>query len=169
MTHDDPNLLGNDDGFLVQLAQVESAIAALKYRYRDLNNAQQQREQLRQQQAEIEKEQENHPRVELEQQLSEIQRKLQELSIELESRLLNDGELQQILWKLYWQEGVLQEWFWQIVRFGGLGVIIGWLLKSPIDYVGFAVCGVGLGVIIGWLLKSRLGKFFLKKGDKGVK
>jgi DNA repair exonuclease SbcCD ATPase subunit len=133
MTHDDPNLLSNDDDFLVQLGQVETAIAALKYRYRDLNNALQQREKLTQQQAEIEKEQETHPRVELEQQLQEIQRQIQELSIELESRLLNDGELQKILRQLYWQalkQGVLQEWFWQIVRFGGLGVIIGWLLKS---------------------------------------
>jgi hypothetical protein len=75
----------------------------------------------------------NQPKAALTQELGEINQKIQELSIDLESKLLTDADLQRILRQLYWEalkEGVLREWFWQIVRFGGLGVILGWILKS---------------------------------------
>lgn len=125
MTHDDESYpLSNDDtDFVQELAAVEQALTDLKYRYRDLQNALRQRGQLQKKQREIE----------LTQELAEINQKIPELSLDLESKLLTDADLQRILRQLYWEalkEGVLREWFWQIVRFGGLGVILGWILKS---------------------------------------
>ena len=155
MTHDDESYpLSNDDTeFVQELAAVEQALADLKYRYRDLQNALRQRDQLQKKQSEIE----------LIQELAEINKKIQELSIDLESKLLTDADLQRILKRLYWEalkeEGVLREWFWQIVRFGGLGFILGWILKSSFDawqyFFGFFWCC--LGFILGWILKSRAG------------
>jgi chromosome segregation ATPase len=53
---------------------------------------------------------------ELHRQLQEISDRLEQLEADLESRLLS------------WSS--LREPFWQIVRFGGLGVVIGVILKS---------------------------------------
>jgi hypothetical protein len=53
---------------------------------------------------------------ELHRQLQEISDRLEQLEADLESRLLS------------WSS--LREPFWQIVRFGGIGVIIGVILKS---------------------------------------
>lgn len=53
---------------------------------------------------------------ELHRQLQEISDRLEQLEADLESRLLS------------WSN--LREPFWQIVRFGGIGVIIGVILKS---------------------------------------
>ena len=132
MTHDDESYpLSNDDtNFVQELAAVEQALADLKYRYRDLQNALRQRVQMEEKREEV---QTNQPKDALTQELGEINQKIQELSIDLESKLLTDADLQRILRQLYWEalkEGVLREWFWQIVRFGGLGVILGWILKS---------------------------------------
>ncbi len=132
MTHDDESYpLSNDDTkFVQELAAVEQALADLKYRYRDLQNALRQRGQMEEKREQV---QPNQPTVALTQELGQINQKIQELSIDLESKLLTDADLQRILRQLYWEalkEGVLSEWFWQIVRFGGLGVILGWILKS---------------------------------------
>ena len=132
MTHDDESYpLSNDDtDFVEELAAVEQALADLKYRYRDLQNVLRQRGKLEEKREEV---QANQPTVALTQELAEINQKIQELSIDLESKLLTDADLQRISRQLYWEalkEGVLREWFWQIVRFGGLGVILGWILKS---------------------------------------
>ena len=53
---------------------------------------------------------------ELQRQLQEISDRLEQLEADLESRLLS------------WSS--LREPFWQIVRFGGIGVVIGVILKS---------------------------------------
>ena len=132
MTHDDESYpLSNDDTkFVQELAAVEQALADLKYRYRDLQNALRQWGQMEEKREQV---QPNQPTVALTQELGQINQKIQELSIDLESKLLTDADLQRILRQLYWEalkEGVLSEWFWQIVRFGGLGVILGWILKS---------------------------------------
>jgi hypothetical protein len=47
--------------------------------------------------------------------LGEIQQKLEALNFYLKFLLFNWGEV--------------KEPFWQVLRFGGLGVVIGWLLK----------------------------------------
>ncbi|TAO06654.1 MAG: hypothetical protein EYR95_00415 [Phormidium sp. SL48-SHIP] len=52
----------------------------------------------------------------LQQQLQQIQQQLQDLELRLESQLFS------------WRE--LREPFWQAVRFLGLGIVVGWILKS---------------------------------------
>ncbi|KPQ37458.1 MAG: hypothetical protein ACLFM4_11470 [Phormidium sp.] len=52
----------------------------------------------------------------LQQQLQQIQQQLQDLELRLESQLFS------------WRE--LREPFWQAVRWLGLGIVVGWILKS---------------------------------------
>lgn len=52
----------------------------------------------------------------LQQQLQQIQQQLQDLELRLESQLFS------------WRE--LREPFWQALRFLGLGIVVGWILKS---------------------------------------
>jgi hypothetical protein len=52
----------------------------------------------------------------LKEELNQLKTQLETLEFDLESRL--------VTW------GSFQEPFWQAVRFGGLGIVIGWLLKS---------------------------------------
>lgn len=54
---------------------------------------------------------------ELQAQLQQIQEQLAQLEIALESRLFS------------WKDSLAAP-FWQAVRFGGIGIILGWLLKS---------------------------------------
>lgn len=48
--------------------------------------------------------------------LAEMQNRIEALKVTLESHLLS------------WRE--VQEPFWQIVRFGGLGLVVGWFLRA---------------------------------------
>jgi len=48
--------------------------------------------------------------------LRQIKEQLEAIEINLESQLFSLGSL--------------KEPFWQAVRFGGLGVVVGWILKS---------------------------------------
>lgn len=83
------------------LTEAERSLAELKQRYSQFQEAQ---EQL--------------PASEVKSlrgALGEIQEKLEELDVYLKFFLFN------------WSEA--KEPFWQAVRFGGLGVVIGWLLK----------------------------------------
>jgi putative cell wall-binding protein len=96
------------------LEEIEQALIALKERYqqvkRDRNlqaELQQHAEKLRQSKL---------PEMKVE--LKHILQQLEVLEINLESRLFN------------WRS--IKDPFWQIVRFSGLGVIIGWFLKSYI-------------------------------------
>ena len=68
MTHDDESYpLSNDDTkFVQELAAVEQALADLKYRYRDLQNALRQRGQMEEKREEV---QTNQPKAALTQEL----------------------------------------------------------------------------------------------------
>lgn len=98
--------------FEQSLENVERSLIALKDRY-----AQVQRDQ--QQKAELETQKES---AKLKTELREIEQQLEELELNLESRLFS------------WSG--LKEAFWMAVRFGGLGIAIGWslafiTLKNP--------------------------------------
>ncbi len=69
---------------------------------------------LRQRYDQIQRDRER--KEEIEAQIQQLQSELESLEYELESNLVN------------WKD--LQEPFWLAVRFGGLGIIIGWVLKS---------------------------------------
>jgi chorismate mutase len=92
-----------------EIAELEREIADLKHRHLDIELAERERVVLQRQQNELKLRGTKYPEVK--QELQQIRSRLEELDLLLESKLLN-------LW----------EPFWQAVRFGGLGIIIGWML-----------------------------------------
>ncbi|NJM69301.1 MAG: hypothetical protein HC862_03190 [Scytonema sp. RU_4_4] len=98
--------------FEQELLKVEDALATLKERYNQIQADRACQRELQQRLKQL-----HHsklPNVKAE--LKQIQQQLEVLELNLESQLFSWGSL--------------KEPFWQAVRFGGLGVIIGWLLKS---------------------------------------
>jgi ABC-type uncharacterized transport system ATPase component len=98
-----------------EIAELESAIFTLKQRHADTQLAAQEQVVLTRQRNELKQKGTSHPEVKQELQL--IRSRLAELDLTLESRLINE-------WRLMWEP------FWQAVRFGGLGIVIGWVLAS---------------------------------------
>jgi hypothetical protein len=90
--------------FEQSLENVERSLSSLKDRY-----AQVQRDQQRKTELETQK-----SSAKLKTELREIEQQLEELEINLESRLFSWSGLKEI--------------FWLAVRFGGLGIAIGWSL-----------------------------------------
>lgn len=96
------------------LLETEQALLMLKARYAQVQMDQQRQSEL---QAQLDWMQRRRDRSKaMRAELKRIQQQLEELEIALESRLFS------------WQG--LKEVFWQAVRFGGLGIVLGWLLKS---------------------------------------
>ncbi|WP_346289492.1 DUF2203 domain-containing protein [Sphaerothrix gracilis] len=89
--------------FEAALSETAQTFKAVRQRYREVRQAQQQHQQLSQ--ADL-------PR----QELARLQAELEQLELTLESRL--------VTWRNF------QEPFWQAVRFGGLGLLLGWLLRG---------------------------------------
>jgi predicted RNase H-like nuclease (RuvC/YqgF family) len=100
--------------FEQELEEIERSLIALKERYTQVQRDRLEKAEYQQRFEEIN--QNNHTSKEMQAELKEIQQRLEVLEISLESQLFSWGSL--------------KEPFWQAVRFGGLGVIIGWLLKS---------------------------------------
>lgn len=94
------------------LYDVEQALVALKERYEQVESDYSLQTELKRRRSELCK----SKLPEMKAELKHIEQQLEVLEINLESRLLN--------WRSF------KDPFWQIVRFSGLGVIIGWLLKS---------------------------------------
>jgi chromosome segregation ATPase len=98
------------------LTEVERSLHDLKERYAQVQRDQQRKETV---EAEIDRMTEQYHRTRSKPMLTELkqlQTQLEELELALESKLFD------------WQG--LREVFWQAVRFVGIGIIIGWLLKS---------------------------------------
>jgi predicted RNase H-like nuclease (RuvC/YqgF family) len=93
-----------------EIDELEQAIADLKHRYTNIQLAQQESKVLQRNQTELKHKGNKHPEVRHE--LKMIQSRLEELETILESQL----------WK--WDP------FWDIARFMGLGIAIGWGLCS---------------------------------------
>ncbi|MBP5972095.1 hypothetical protein HW132_04950 [Brasilonema sp. CT11] len=103
-----------DQEFEQELLKVERALVALKERYNQVQADKASRRELQQR---LQRSRHSKlPNVKAE--LKQIQQQLEELELNLESQLFS------------WDS--LKEPFWQAIRFGGLGVIIGWLLKSVV-------------------------------------
>ena len=100
-------LVSDWQAFEADLRDVMRSLEALKERYAEISRAQQQKQALQQQlqQADL-------PRAEVQ----AIKQRLEELEISLESHLLS--------WRHF------QQPFWQALRFGGLGIVIGWILRG---------------------------------------
>ena len=94
-----------------EISILEQEIADLKHRHQQVELGLREQVVLCRQQNELKSKGQKSASVK--QELQQIRSRLEELDLLLESKLLN-------LW----------EPFWQAVRFGGLGIIIGWLLCS---------------------------------------
>ncbi|PAX59667.1 hypothetical protein [Brunnivagina elsteri] len=94
------------------LEEIEQALVALRERYQQVECDRNLQDELQQRTSEL-----NQSKLpEMKAELKHIQQQLEVLEINLESRLFS------------WRS--IKDPFWQIIRFSGLGVIIGWLLKS---------------------------------------
>ena len=127
MSSEIPNI--REIEFEQTLSTIERSLLALKERYGVVQTAEIEQENLTKHRQEIEAQWQENQLPELEQELQHIDEQLQELSVTLESYLLSEPALQDLFWKGL-RQGILGEAFWQIVRFGGVGLVLGWLLKS---------------------------------------
>lgn len=127
MSSEIPNI--REIEFEQTLSTIERSLLDLKERYGVVQTAEIEQENLTKHRQEIEAQWQENQLPELEQELQQIDERLQELSVTLESHLLSEPALQDLFWKGL-RQGILGEAFWQIVRFGGVGLVLGWLLKS---------------------------------------
>lgn len=110
-----------DEEFETALMEVERSLLKLKQRYKEIQQAQKQKLNL--------EERLNTVSPQDTTELEKINEELQQLTITLESNLLTEEDVKTLLWEGI-RQGLLGEVFWQIIRFGGLGIILGWLLKT---------------------------------------
>ena len=104
------------DEFEQALLEVEHSLQALQERYQQVQQDRRRQAELQQRRERIRKDLgQTRNRQMLKDELKRIKEQLETIELNLESRL-------------FW--GSLKEPFWQAVRFGGLGVVLGWLLKS---------------------------------------
>jgi hypothetical protein len=100
--------------FAQELEEVERSLLSLKERYTQVQRDRAQQAQWQQRQHELQQNKYQTPAIKAE--LKHIKQQLEVLEINLESQLFS------------WVS--LRKPFWQVVRFGGMGVILGWILKS---------------------------------------
>ncbi|MCL2924563.1 MAG: DUF2203 domain-containing protein [Trichodesmium sp. MAG_R04] len=98
------------------LAEVEGNLAVLKERYSQVQHYQKRKAELQCRLEEVRPEVRRQKTYKLQKELQQIQTELETIELNLESSLFG------------WSS--IKEPFWQAVRFGGLGIVIGWLLKS---------------------------------------
>lgn len=93
-----------------QLQELEGAIATLRQRFEQVRSARLQQSEMRHR-----LEQPDLPTADR----KALEQQLEDLEVTLENSVLS------------WRS--LQEPFWQAIRFGGLGIVIGWILKSFVN------------------------------------
>lgn len=103
--------------FEEELLLLERSLVDLKERYTQVQRDRTSKAEYEKRRQELNKNKHHTPEMKTE--LKHIKQQLEVLEVSLESQLFS--------WKS------VKKPFWQIIRFGGLGVIIGWILKS---YVG---------------------------------
>jgi DNA repair exonuclease SbcCD ATPase subunit len=115
MSSQDSRQIKDSDREIEQiLITVERSLSELKERYLQVKQDWQARSQLLAEQEQLQQRQQNNVTKEpVKTELKHLQQKLAELELNLESRLLVNFSP-----------------FWQVVRFVGLGIVIGWLLKT---------------------------------------
>ncbi len=112
-----PHPSNNDDiEFEQALADVERQWQSLLGRYAQIKRDRDRQAELENRREDIWEQIRENPLPELKEELEQIKRELETIEINLESSLFSWGSL--------------KEPFWQAVRFGGLGIVLGWLLKS---------------------------------------
>ncbi|MBD2579864.1 DUF2203 domain-containing protein [Oscillatoria sp. FACHB-1406] len=111
MVVEDPNR-PDDEDLDEAIARLERSLLEFKERYSQVRRDLQRQTELQQERVQLR----GSRNTEMRSQLRAIERELESLEINLESRLFN--------WRSLWHP------FWQAVRFGGLGIAIGWALKA---------------------------------------
>lgn len=103
------------DSLNAQLADLALQLEAVQARLAQVQHSETRRQELQGQRADLETRQSQSP-TGIKTELQLIAEELEKVELELESRLWN--------WHRY------REPFWEIVRFGGAGVVLGWFLKT---------------------------------------
>ncbi|ABG51474.1 conserved hypothetical protein [Trichodesmium erythraeum IMS101] len=98
------------------LAEVEHNLSSLKERYSQVQYYQKRKVELQHRLEEVRPEVGRQKTHKLEEELQLIRTELETIELNLESSLFRFD--------------TIKKPFWQAVRFGGLGIVIGWLLKS---------------------------------------
>lgn len=111
-----PNDPHDEDDFATTLAEVQTSLDQLRQRYDQVVSAQEKRSELRAKYNRTQSELRRHRTQQLQEELKTIRKQLDELEIVLESQLFS------------WSS--LKEPFWMAVRFGGVGIVIGWVLRA---------------------------------------
>ena len=111
------------------LQTLETRLAQFKVRAAQVQAAQQKQSQLQQHRQEIEAQWQATQSPELGAELRRLEEELSEIQLSLESALLEDRQLQELFWQGL-RRGIVGEAFWQAVRFGGLGLLLGWVLRG---------------------------------------
>ena len=96
------------------LDELEHNVAALRQRYTDVEQAQAEKQELRVRINRAQNELRQHRTKQVEDELKSLQTRLEEVELTLESQLFS------------WSS--VKEPFWQAIRFGGIGVVLGWIL-----------------------------------------
>jgi len=102
--------------FVVALETVERSLAAVKERYTQIQVDRQRQAELGHRREDTRESVRQNPTAQLKQELREIEQELESIELNLESSLFSWASIKQP--------------FWQAVRFGGLGILVGWILKS---------------------------------------
>ncbi|MBD2185372.1 DUF2203 domain-containing protein [Planktothrix sp. FACHB-1355] len=102
--------------FVQGLEEVERSLQALQERYAQVQQDKQRQAELKHRYEDVRQELRTNRSPQLKAELQQIQQQLEILEVNLESSLFS------------WSS--LKEPFWMAVRFGGIGIAIGWLLKS---------------------------------------
>ncbi|GAB4188424.1 MAG: hypothetical protein Fur006_28850 [Coleofasciculaceae cyanobacterium] len=117
------------DEFEQALLELERNLQALRERYAQVQQDLQRQTELQQRLKQVQREGSGTALPQIQGELRQIKEQLKELEADLESRLLSDSDLMTLFWQ-GWRRGLMGEAFWQVVRIGGLGVVLGWILKS---------------------------------------
>jgi cobalamin-dependent methionine synthase I len=103
-----------------QLREVEQSLLLLKVRYAQVQADQTRQQDLQQRKEQVERQlqasRSNSHQTELKAELKQIRQQLEDLEVSLESKLFSWSGLKEV--------------FWQAVRFGGIGIVVGWILRS---------------------------------------
>jgi hypothetical protein len=113
--------------FEQELENIERSFVDVKERYRQIQHDKQRQLELGHRFEEIRPKQTTKNK-ELKKELKDIQEQLEALDNAL--GLFSESYLVLFGGTIIFSRSGLKEAFWQIARFGGLGVIIGWILKS---------------------------------------
>ena len=98
------------------IEELERSVAALRQRYTVVEAAQAEQQELRVRINRAQSELRQHRTKHVQDELKALQTRMEELELTLESQLFS------------WSS--LKEPFWQAIRFGGIGVVLGWVLHK---------------------------------------